>query len=60
MRAHRHLAFLIVALLAIPGDRAGTPGLPFVEDFTDASLRDGAHTFADWSTEEATRSHTAS
>ncbi|MCB1565449.1 MAG: VCBS repeat-containing protein [Rhodanobacteraceae bacterium] len=31
---------------------AGTPGLPFTEDFSDATLQDPALTNANWSTEE--------
>ena len=38
--------------LARPAARAATPGLPFSEDFADASLRDDSLTNANCSTEE--------
>jgi hypothetical protein len=46
------LALPIAVLLATPGHFAATPGLPFVEDFADADLRDDSQTSADWSTGE--------
>ncbi len=42
------LTLLIAVLLATPGHRAATPGLPFVEDFADTSLRDSGATHASW------------
>jgi predicted nucleotidyltransferase len=35
-----------------PTARAATPGLPFVEDFADDTLRDASLTNTDWSTDE--------
>ena len=46
------LTLFVALLLATPGNRAATPGLPLIEDFSDANLRDDAQTFADWSTAE--------
>jgi len=41
-----------LALLALPAVQAGTPGLPFTEDFSTTTLRDDALTDANWSPEE--------
>jgi hypothetical protein len=38
--------------IAPPTTWAATPGLPFVEDFSDTALRDGNLTNANWSTDE--------
>ena len=47
------ILFCLCLLVATPAEvRAATPGLPFTEDFTDASLRDDDGTNANWSTEE--------
>ena len=49
------LALVAVLLSGTAGSNAApeaTPGLPFIEDFTDTTLRDAAQTTANWSTEE--------
>jgi hypothetical protein len=55
----RLLAVIAALLLGLglggvprPEAQAATPGLPFVEDFADTSLRDSSLTNANWSTAE--------
>ena len=43
---------MLAGMLGLQPAQAATPGLPFTEDFSDATLRDGGLTNANWSTEE--------